>query len=162
MRLVLLCIITIMTLVGCSDKRLSAVSSDTEVLSRSGMSSEEIEMFHATNSERLTQGLSPLMANSTCVRMAQEHAFDMVRRGYFSHDSPTETFSQRTERYGLAGNWVGENIARGFEDTGSILSMWMSSSGHRSNILNANYRSLGVGKFQDYWVQCFSGLQGDN
>lgn len=154
-------LILTLTLVGCSDKRLYGVTSDVEALANSGMSSEEISMFNATNSERLTHGLAPLKAHSVCIRMAQEHAFDMVRKGYFSHDSPTETFSQRVSRYGLSGAVVGENIARGSEDVSTIMNMWMNSSGHRANILNSSYQSMGIGKFQDYWVQCFTGLRGD-
>lgn len=146
---------------GCSDKRLVGMASEEASFAQSGMSSEEIEMFKATNQQRLVQGLGPLEVSSTCVRAAQEHAFDMVRRGYFSHDSPNESFSQRMNRYGLLGTYVGENIARGSEDVSTILNMWMNSSGHRANILNAQYRSLGIGKFQDHWVQCFSGRTGD-
>lgn len=150
-----------MTLVGCSDKRLSAGLSETASLSQSGMSSEEIEVFRFTNDERARNGLAPLAANSICIRMAQEHAFDMVRRGFFDHDSPTETFAQRSSRYGLTGSWIGENLSQGSEDTSVTFAFWMSSPGHRDNILNSNFRSLGVGKFQDHWVQCFSGRAGD-
>lgn len=38
---------------------------------------------------------------------------------------------------------------------------WMNSDGHRANILNKNYKNIGVGYYQDangvnYWVQLFT------
>ena len=37
---------------------------------------------------------------------------------------------------------------------------WMNSSGHRANILNSSYTSIGVGHYQNasgvnYWTQLF-------
>ena len=38
---------------------------------------------------------------------------------------------------------------------------WMNSQGHRANILNKNYTTIGVGYYQNangvgYWVQLFT------
>ena len=39
-------------------------------------------------------------------------------------------------------NWTtgGENIAAGYPTAEEVVAAWMSSPGHRANILNANYR----------------------
>lgn len=135
-------------------------NSPDQVSECGSMNVESCEVFVLTNQERLKAGLSALGILNKCNVMAQDHAEDMVARGYFSHDSPTETFSQRVRRYQLSGAWVGENIARAGSSEGAIAG-WMNSSGHRANILSNNYRSMGVGYFQGHWVQCFSGFEGD-
>jgi uncharacterized protein YkwD len=43
---------------------------------------------------------------------------------------------------------VGENVAYGYRDGAAVMVGWMNSPGHRANILNANYRLLGVGAAQ--------------
>lgn len=120
------------------------------------MNSLSCEMYKAVNSYRQSQGRSPLAINNRCIHMAQDHAVDMVERDFFAHESPTETFSQRANRYQLS-YYVGENIAMGNDNVESILSLWKNSGGHNANMLNASYKSTGLGYYQGRWVQCFSG-----
>ena len=120
------------------------------------MTESECEMLAVVNNYRISQGRGPLVALNKCIRMARDHAVDMVERDFFSHDSPTETFSQRVARYGI-GYPAGENIAMGSDDVQTIFNMWKNSPGHNSNMLNSSYRSLGVGYHQGHWVQCLSG-----
>jgi uncharacterized protein YkwD len=123
------------------------------------MTSLEYQMYQETNSTRAANGLPALKILTTCVRMAQDHAYDMYTRGYFAHDSPTETFAQRAARYGLGA--VGENIAGYSSDVPSTMNQWMNSPGHRANILNNSWASMGVGFYQGRWVQCFTSAPGD-
>lgn len=121
------------------------------------------EVLMAVNQERGTRGLAALAALSQCVLEAQSHATDMVQRDFFAHDSPTETTSQRFARFGLANSYWGENIAAGYKSAAQVMAGWMSSTGHRNNILSPNFRSMGVGMATDaqgmvFWVQCFSGM----
>ena len=46
-------------------------------------------------------------------------------------------------------NGVGENVAYGYTTGAAVTAGWMGSSGHRQNILNPDYRLLGVGAAQD-------------
>ena len=39
---------------------------------------------------------------------------------------------------------AGENLARDFGDTGSVITAWMNSPTHRDNIVNGKYREIGV------------------
>jgi uncharacterized protein YkwD len=77
----------------------------------------------------------------------------MVTAGLFSHDSPDgRDFEDRILAAGyrsLGAGWtVGENIAWG---TGSlatpraITAAWMNSPGHRANVLEPDYREIGIG-----------------
>ena len=58
---------------------------------------------------------------------------------------------------------AGENIAAGYGNSSAVMNGWMNSPGHRSNILNAGFKRLGVGyvyipnsEYGYYWVQIFS------
>ncbi len=52
---------------------------------------------------------------------------------------------------------AGENIARGFSAANSVVRAWLNSPSHRKNIMNCQFRTIGIG-FNgdgDYWVQDF-------
>lgn len=64
------------------------------------------------------------------------------------------------------GYGIGENIAAGQRSAEDVMQSWMNSSGHRRNILDPNFRELGVGYilkedddkgYRHYWVQIFRG-----
>jgi uncharacterized protein YkwD len=105
------------------------------------------------NVARERHGLKPLKLNKRLSTAARRHARDMVRRDYFSHDSPEgATFVDRIRRSGYlrgARSWtVGENLAWGARKRSTpraITRMWMNSAGHRANILNPSFRDIGIG-----------------
>lgn len=105
------------------------------------------------NQERRKRGLRGLRYNRRLAIAAGRHARDMVRRGYFSHNSlDGRDFVDRIlrTRYirGRRGGWsLGENLAWGSGDRAtprSIVRAWMRSPGHRRNILNRRFREIGV------------------
>ena len=55
----------------------------------------------------------------------------------------------------------GENIALGYEDATSVMEGWMSSEGHKRNILTSEYTTMVIGYYYDkktqmlYWTQIF-------
>ncbi|MFI2074664.1 CAP domain-containing protein [Streptomyces triculaminicus] len=111
------------------------------------------------NAERAKAGCRPLRASSQLNRLAQSFSDDMARRGFFDHTDPDgRTPWDRAARRGIK-NLGGENIARGHPDARTVMDAWMRSSGHRANILNCDYRSLGVGVHHGgsgpYWTQDF-------
>jgi uncharacterized protein YkwD len=81
----------------------------------------------------------------------------MATRKYFSHDSLSGAdFVARIRRAGYlrgARSWVvGENLAwgsRGYSRPRVIMKLWMNSTGHRANILNASFREIGIGLAYD-------------
>ncbi len=56
---------------------------------------------------------------------------------------------------------AGENIAMGQRTPQEVMNAWMNSKGHRENILNASFDTIGVGYYEEngvyYWVQLFIG-----
>lgn len=105
------------------------------------------------NRHRDRDGLRPLRASKLLNRAAQGHSADMVRRGYFAHESPEGgTLVQRVRRTGfLAGvrSWgLGEAIgwAGGPAATpASMVRMWLDSPPHRAILLDRSFRLVGVG-----------------
>lgn len=118
------------------------------------------QTFELVNQQRVAQSLAPLKVLSQCVLEAQSHAEDMFTNHFFSHDSPTETWVERYNRFGITGGYRGENIAQASAPTQAV-QMWMNSSGHRANILNSKYISTGIGQVGNIYVQCFSSYSGD-
>ncbi|MBZ6477255.1 CAP domain-containing protein [Streptomyces griseocarneus] len=111
------------------------------------------------NAERAKAGCRPLRASSQLNRLAQSFSDDMARRGFFDHTDPDgRTPWERAARRGIK-NLGGENIARGHPDARTVMDAWMRSSGHRANILNCDYRSMGVGVHHGgngpWWTQDF-------
>ena len=111
------------------------------------------------NEQRVNNGLSPLTADSTLTAAAMQRAAETVI--YFSHTRPNGSRCFTA----FDGGWRGENIAAGQADPDEVITGWMNSTGHRKNILEANYTSVGVGCFNykgiNFWVQCFSDITAD-
>lgn len=83
----------------------------------------------------------------------------MAARGFFDHTDPDgATPWDRAAKAGIAG-LGGENIARGQADAAAVMEAWMNSPGHRANILNCDFKTLGVGVHLGsggpWWTQDF-------
>lgn len=118
----------------------------------------KLEVCRKVNRQRAARGLKALKVDAGMSRVAQLHAEDMFRRGYFSHVSPNgDTMGDRMRRGNVKFGWAGENIARGQRDSEEVMNAWMNSSGHRANILRTQYRRIGVGYVGKVWVQVFAG-----
>jgi uncharacterized protein YkwD len=114
------------------------------------------QVIDLTNKERATKGLPPLVPDPLLMRAAQTQAQDMLSNNYFSHrDRNGGQPWDRTQALGYASERVGENIAFGQDVPTEVMETWMASEGHRANILNRDYRAIGVGVAGTYWVQVF-------
>ncbi|MES9144015.1 CAP domain-containing protein, partial [Cutibacterium acnes] len=107
-----------------------------------------------TNIEREKNGLAPWKYNATVEKYAVDKSTDMAVNNYFDHKSPTKGyFYDIWKKDGFKYSAGAENIyyTTGYKgkdaDTlaKNIVDGWMNSSGHRANILNAQYTDLGVG-----------------
>ncbi|MER6096886.1 CAP domain-containing protein [Streptomyces sp. NPDC001728] len=119
----------------------------------------EAEVLRLVNVERSKVGCSPVNANAQLASLAGAFSTDMAARGFFDHTDPDgATPWARAEKAGVSG-MGGENIARGQADAAAVMESWMNSDGHRANILNCDFTTLGVGvHFGDggpWWTQDF-------
>ncbi|WP_309089187.1 S-layer homology domain-containing protein [Domibacillus sp.] len=108
------------------------------------------------NEERAKHGLAPVKLVNDVSFVARTKSKDMHDRGYFDHNSPTygSPFDMLTD-FGLRYSAAGENIAAGYADAASVMEGWMNSPGHRSNILNPDFKEIGIGVYNLYYTQMF-------
>jgi uncharacterized protein YkwD len=104
----------------------------------------ESAVIERTNNERTRRGLRPLALDFGLLTSARRHAAWMTQRRSLQHTNQP----------------VAENIAMGQNSSVEVVSDWMSSPGHRANILNASYSRIGVAAYtasngQVYWCQQF-------
>ena len=124
---------------------------------------EKIARLCLVNAERDKAGCGPVRSNSALQRAAQGHSVDMAAEDYFSHTGTDgRTFADRIRAAGYTGGTIGENIAAGQATASAVMRSWMGSAGHRANILNCRFTSLGVGyarggSYGTYWTQDFGG-----
>jgi uncharacterized protein YkwD len=105
------------------------------------------------NGQRADNGLPPVTANARLTEAATVYAADLVAGSYFSHtgrDGSNVLGRIRDSGYIPSGAAyvLGENLAWGsgaLATPGSIMNAWMNSPGHRENILNPDFREIGVG-----------------
>lgn len=108
------------------------------------------------NESRAAEGLSPLKLNDALTKAALSHSADMDANDYFDHTGLNGSrFWDRTEDAGYTGSPAGENIALGQRDAEAVHAAWMSSEGHRNNILNSRITEMGLGHSGRYWTQIF-------
>jgi uncharacterized protein YkwD len=100
----------------------------------------------AMNARRADAGLAALTMSAVLRREAQEHADDMVARGFFDHTSPDgKTFSQRISESGYSYTAVAENIGLTSGNPVEVVALWMNSPPHRANMLDPRFVAAGVG-----------------
>jgi uncharacterized protein YkwD len=100
---------------------------------------------------------NPLAWNPNLAKAAKQHAGDMTRKGYFSHNSPGGgSPGDRITAAGYAWRTYGENIALGQETVEQVMQEWLSSPQHCSNIMNQAFTQIGAacatGAGQPHWV----------
>lgn len=99
------------------------------------------------NEERSRHGLSALAYDSGLLDIARAHSKRMADAGRLYHNTSLPR---------QVGNWeaIGENVGRG-PSVDAIHEAFMSSPGHRSQILSSDYLGYAVGVYQtgeEIWV----------
>lgn len=91
------------------------------------------------------------------------HSKDMGDNNFFSHTgSNGSAFSTRINNAGYVWTAAAENIGAGYSTAAAAVNGWMASTGHCNNIMNGNYKHLGVGyyykgtaTYKHYWTTDF-------
>lgn len=105
----------------------------------------KIDLLNLLNQNRESLGLSPLTESEKLNQAAELKAQDMVKNGYFSHESPqgiTPWFWFK--QAGYAYKYAGENLAVGFTDSATVHNAWFNSPSHKANLLSENYTQVGT------------------
>jgi len=116
------------------------------------------KVVYLVNLERRKAGLKPLRIHAATAKASRLKAIDMSKKNYFDHTSPTygSPFNLLTLQK-ISYRTAGENIAQGQRSPEKVMQDWMNSEGHRKNILNPGYTSIGTAYYNGYWVQLFIG-----
>ncbi len=118
------------------------------------------EVVNLVNAERAKEGLSPLTINTNVQAAAMVRAKECEQ--LFSHTRPDgSSFATALKEQNVSYRRAGENIAWGQRSPQEVMKAWMNSSGHRANIMNPDFTTIGVGYYEnangtDYWCQLFT------
>lgn len=116
--------------------------------------SEAYDVLDLANEERSKQGLPAVSMDEELMDASFQRAAELAVP--FSHTRPPGDTC-----FTVSDKAFAENVAMGQWDAASAMGSWMSSSGHRANILGGSWKSIGVGAFRQggtvYWVQLFGG-----
>ena len=104
----------------------------------------ETKLIEYTNAERARHGLRPLVIDASLITSARQHTSWMCRSGQLRHTNQN----------------VAENIAMGQSSVSEAIRSWMSSPGHRANMLSPRYTRIGVAAYRIgngpvFWCQQF-------
>lgn len=139
----------------------------------SSKESFEQELLTLVNQERAKRRRAPLVLNEQLIYSARYHAMDMAVDNYFDHETKDQrkngshkkicSVFERMNRFVKGSIFAkSENIAVGEQSAEQVMRDWMSSKGHRDNIIDKETKYIGLAyihvegsEWGSYWVQCF-------
>jgi uncharacterized protein YkwD len=125
------------------DSSASAAASTTRVTARS-MSPSQQRVVNDINYSRRARSRRSLRTNGQMNQRAQNWA---------QHLASCQCLQHRSGPFGAPGGWcaAAENVGRSGNSgrLGALHAAFMHSSGHRENILNSRWTTLGVGVARD-------------
>jgi len=143
-----------------TEENTPEVTPDTDSPSEDSQHALIKEVVDLVNAERAKEGLAPLTIDTKVQAAAQVRAKECEQS--FSHTRPNgSSFATALKEQNVSYRSAGENIAWGQRTPKQVMNAWMNSSGHRANIMNPNFTTIGVGYYQNangtnYWCQLFT------
>ena len=125
----------------------------------------EWKMLKLVNKDRKIHKLDKLRMQEDLREVARKHSKDMARKDYFEHENISgQTPFDRLEEARITDVVAGENLAkiRGYNNPVIRAEIGlMNSPGHRANILNKDYNTVGIGIIKSisetfYYTQNFA------
>jgi len=105
----------------------------------------ERQDLYLLNKEREKDGLELLVADDELKTVARAHATDMWERKYFSHyNFEGQDVGDRLDKFSVKYTLAGENLALA-PTVETAHTGLMGSVGHRKNILDPEFRRVGIG-----------------
>jgi len=117
----------------------------------------EIELFDLINNHRQSIGLSRLMNSGYISTLCMEHDLYMESKNSANHD----LFDNRSARIiaTLGAKSVGENIAYNYTTPNSNMAAWLESPGHKANIENPSWTTMGLAWNGKYVTNIFADIK---
>lgn len=103
------------------------------------------KIIELTNTERQKKGLPLLVENEALDKAAKLKGENMFAENYWAHFAPSgKTPWDFILGAGYKFTFAGENLAKNFYSPTEIVNAWMNSPTHRDNLLNPNYKDIGI------------------
>lgn len=113
------------------------------------ISVQEENAFILLNQDRIANDVPALMLDPVLCELARLKSRDMYENHYFSHTSPTYgSANSMLKQFGYSFSAVGENIAH-HATIEKAQAAFLSSQGHRRNLLGPQWTRAGIGVWQD-------------
>lgn len=98
------------------------------------------------NEERAKHGLEGLSIDAALMRVAQNYANELASRNKLSHRGKNgSNLSDRVHAEGYNACYLSENLSKGAPTSAIAVASWMTSAGHRRNILSNQVGEIGYG-----------------
>jgi uncharacterized protein YkwD len=115
-------------------------------------SAAELRMLTLINGSRVAGGRAPLTLDAQVSAVARGHSAWQARLGYVYHDGPDGTAASRNVPVCGSG-WFGENVGTVRNGNVDALHWYFMSEpwqpiNHRTNIMDSNFRRVGIGGVQ--------------
>ena len=105
----------------------------------------EQELYDLINRERAKQGISLLQISKNLIPIARRHSQDMAGQSELTHNSQDgKTYAQRLQEAGLFFKAFSQSFL-----PEAIHNSFMRSKGHRENILDPRFDTVGIGVIYD-------------
>lgn len=102
------------------------------------------------NSVREQNGCKIPLKQNANLTMAAKHRIEYVFNGHWSHDGNWKEISSHYK-----GRYLGENLARNFDNDENVIFAWLISKTHREVMLDCKYTDTGVARKGSYYIQLF-------
>ena len=131
------------TFSAAAEKKTAAVEVVTASAKKFLLFPTEDLLIRHVNGTRKRYGLPELKVCENLMSSARQHCYWMANSGSLQHTTAP----------------VAENIALGQRDTAEVMQSWMTSPGHRANILGGRYSRIGAAAYQGAGGRIFWCLQ---
>ncbi len=146
-------------------RRNQSASTTINPPANAGIDAEEQLFLKLINDYRAANGKGALTLNAQLSAAAAAHSLDMGLRNYFNHTNKQgKDVGNRASGAGYRWKVIGENLAAGtVQNTAAeAFAMWQSSPGHNQNMLDSDFREIGIGReqvpgsrYEWYWTTVF-------
>lgn len=103
------------------------------------------KLIELTNIERQKKGLPPVLENEDLNKAARLKAINMFTENYWAHFAPSgKSPWEFILGAGYKFTFAGENLAKNFYSSEDVVAAWMASKTHRDNLLNSNFKDIGI------------------
>jgi uncharacterized protein YkwD len=118
----------------------------------------ELRTKGTTCGTKVMPAVSKVTLNEVLNGVALAHAKDMDTKNYFAHNNKEgKTPRDRIRAAGYQDITYGENIYQSsLADAEWAVGAWQASPGHCLNMMDPNFKEMGIGNFNSYWTQVFA------